>query len=180
MTSLTLRIPKGLWADLEETVIQQDRHFLTEVARALGLPVPEVLRRCLGTGAVTPVPVLWLASSSEEESTDICPWWSSSSSSSGSLWKPCHRPRMGPTLPCCHHDGTSISSTKYRLGTDPFIVALPRRWPVRFRSAIVWADPEGIEPALYEDGRPELEGRFRFIDHRGRRIALFIKNAATT
>ena len=36
-----LRIPHGLWKDLEDTVIQQDRQFLTEVARNLGLPVKE-------------------------------------------------------------------------------------------------------------------------------------------
>ena len=36
---VTFRIPRGLWRDLEETVIQQDRQFLSEVARQLGLPV---------------------------------------------------------------------------------------------------------------------------------------------
>ena len=175
MTSQTqiLRIPKGLWADLEETVIQQDRQFLTDVARSLGLSVPEVLRRCLGTGAVTPIPVLWISSPDQEETTDTCPWWSSTPN--GALWRPCHRSRMAPTLPCCRHEGISSGSI-YRLASDPFITALPKRWPVRFRSAIVWADPDGIEPAVYEDGRPELEGRFRFIQHRGKRIALFIKN----
>ena len=172
MTSLTLRIPKGLWADLEETVIQQDRQFLTEVARSLGLPVPEVLRRCLGTGATTPIPVLWISSPDQEET---CPWWSSTPN--GALWRPCHRPRMAPTLPCCRHDGVSHSGL-HRLASDSFIAALPKRWPIRFRSVIVWADPDGIEPAVYEDGRPELEGQFRFIQHRGKRIALFIKNAA--
>ena len=171
----TLRIPKGLWADLEETVIQQDRQFLTEVARSLGLPVPEVLRRCLGTGATTPIPVLWIpsASSSNEEDPDTCPWWSSTPN--GALWRPCHRPRMAPALPCCQHEGAA-SSARHKLATDPFITGLPKRWPVRFRSVIVWADPEGLETAVYEDGRPELEGRFRFIQHRGKRIALFIKN----
>lgn len=184
MTSLTLRIPKGLWADLEETVIQQDRQFLTEVARSLGLPVPEVLRRCLGTGATTPIPVLWIPSPpspDQEEITDTCPWWSSTPN--GALWRPCHRPRMAPMLPCCRHEGvaSSVSSgSTYRLASDPFIKALPKRWPVRFRSVIIWADPDGIEPAIYEDGCPELEGRFRFIQHRGKRIALFIKNTALT
>lgn len=183
MTSLTLRIPKGLWADLEETVIQQDRQFLTEVARSVGLPIPEVLRRCLGTGAATAIPVLWSPFSTTEDDSDDeeittpnatpCPWWTGT----GALWRPCQRARLSPTLPCLHHEGLT-SSSQVRLGTDPFILALPKRWPVRFRGQLLWADPEGLEPPLSEDGRPEMEGRFRFLTQKGRRIALFIKNEA--
>jgi hypothetical protein len=171
MTSLTLRIPKGLWKDLEETVIQQDRQFLTEVARTLGLPVTETLRRCLGTGTATPIPVLWIPHQHEEESR--CPWWSAA----GALWRPCQRLRIAPTLPCIHHECTSKEN---RLASDPFILGLPKRWPVRFRDQLLWADPEGLEPALHEDGRPELEGRFRFTEHQGRRVAIFIKHEETT
>jgi hypothetical protein len=173
MTSLTLRIPKGLWADLEETVIQQDRQFLTEVARSLGLPIPEVIRRCLGSGAATPIPVLWAPHPSEEDEESKCPWWTAT----GSLWRPCQRLRLAPTLACLHHESTSKGG---RLASDPFIRGLPKRWPVRFRDQLLWADPEGLEPALHEDGRPELEGRFRFTEHQGRRVAIFIKHEATT
>jgi hypothetical protein len=171
MTSLTLRIPKGSWDDLEQTLIQFDRQFLSEVARTLGLPVTEALRRCLGSGAATPLPVLWTPH--EEEMEDRCPWWSAT----GALWRPCQRLRLAPTLPCIHHECASSSN---RLASDPFILGLPKRWPVRFRDQLLWADPEGLEPALHEDGRPELEGRFRFTHHQGRRVAIFIKHEATT
>lgn len=69
-----------------------------------------------------------------------------------------------------------------RLGSDPFILALPKRWPVRLDSILYWADPAGLEPALHEDGRPMTEGRFRFSTQNGKRAALFIKNTneATT
>lgn len=174
MTSLTLRIPKGLWADLEQTVIQQDRQFLSEVARSLGLPVQEVLRRCLGSGTATPIPVLWIPHPHEDsEDESKCPWWTAT----GALWRPCQRLRLAPTLPCIHHE---CASKEGRLASDPFILGLPKRWPVRFRDQLLWADPEGIEPALHEDGRPELEGRFRFTEHQGRRVAIFIKHEATT
>jgi len=180
MTSLTLRIPKGLFADLEETVIQYDRQFLTEVARTLGLPITEVLRRCVGTGASTPIPVRWISPASvsaddEEEDLPLCPWWTAT----GSLWRPCHRQRLSPTLPCIQHECASTSKG-YRLASDPFIMGLPKWWPVRFRGQLLWADPEGLAPPLHEDGRPELEGRFRFIQHQGRRIALFIKHTTAT
>jgi hypothetical protein len=180
MTSLTLRIPKGLWADLEETIIQQDRQFLTEVARSLGLPIPDVIRRCLGTGAATAIPVLWTPFSTTEEDSDEevtspnatpCPWWTAT----GALWRPCPRARLSPTLPCLLHEGLTSSPT-CRLGTDPFILALPKRWPVRFRSKLMWVDPLGLEPPLHEDGRPDMEGQFRFLTQKGCRIALFIKN----
>ena len=177
MTSLTLRIPKESFNDLTDTLIQFDRQFLTMVASSLGLPVAEVLRRCLGTGAATPIPVLWIShpypneEGDEEESK--CPWWTAT----GALWRPCQRLRLAPTLPCIHHE--CISSTS-RLGSDPFILGLPKRWPIRFRDQLLWGDPTGIEPALHEDGRPELEGRFRFTQHQGRRVAIFIKHEATT
>jgi hypothetical protein len=174
MTSLTLRIPKGSFDDFTETVIQFDRQFLTMVAPTLGLSVAEVLRRCLGTGAATPIPVLWAPHPSEDdEDLPKCPWWTAT----GSLWRPCQRLRLAPTLACLHHDSTSKGG---RLASDPFIRGLPKRWPVRFRDQLLWADPEGLEPALHEDGRPELEGRFRFTEHQGRRVAIFIKHEATT
>ena len=172
MTSQTLRIPKGLWADLEETVIQQDRRFLTEVAQSLGLPVQEVLRRCLGNGAATPIPVLWFPS---VDTTEQCPWWSLT----GALWKPCHRSRMSPTLACCHHVDATPNS-KQRMMSDPYVAALPTRWPVRYKGELLWADPAGIEPALHEDGRVEKEGRFRFFEHLGKRCAIFIKTEVVT
>lgn len=174
MTSLTFRIPKGSHDDLTETLIQFDRQFLTEIARSLGLPIPEVIRRCLGSGAATPIPVLWAPHPTEDdEDLPKCPWWTAT----GSLWRPCQRLRLAPTLACLHHESTS---KRGRLATDPFILGLPKRWPVRFRDQLLWADPEGIEPALHEDGRPMSEGRFRFTEHQGRRVAIFIKHETTT
>ena len=165
----TLRIPRGLWNDLEETVIQQDRLFLTEVARSLGLPLQEVLRRCLGTGAPQPCPVLWMPLNTQEP--DACPWWECH----GSLWRRCPRVRLSPTLPCAIHERCTPCPLA-RLDDDPVIRALPWRIPVRVGNRCLWVDPTGQAPTLREDGYPETEGVVRWITHRGARIPAWQAN----
>jgi hypothetical protein len=156
MTSL--RIPRGLWDDLEESVIKQDRAFLIEVARSLGLPVQDVLRKCLG-GAPTSVPVLWMHD--YQGDIDICPW----ATLQGSLWFPCQRKRLSPNLPCCVHE-----RDKGRLTSD--LVGLLRRIPVRHKRHIYWVDPAGEEPPLKEDGSV-AEGSFLIRKHKGQTIAVY-------
>jgi hypothetical protein len=157
MTQLqTLRIPRGLWADLEETVIQQDRQFLSEVARSLGLPVAEVLRRCLGTGAPTSIPVLWT-----DPTTDpcACPWWECHGDG---LWRRCPRQRLSATLPCPIHE-RSTPCPMSRPDKDPVIRALRRVVPVLWNDELFWVDPSGVEPAFREDGTTDTEGTFQQI-----------------
>jgi hypothetical protein len=155
-----MRIPRGLWADLEETVIQQDRQFLSEVARSLGLPVPEVLRKCLGTGGTsTPCPVLWAPTTfleGGEEVRPTCPWWECHG---GSLWRPCPRIRLSPSLPCAIHE-RCVPCPLTRLGNDPELVSLPRMLPATKGEGepLYWYDPAEVLPTLSEDGRP-VEGR---------------------
>jgi hypothetical protein len=173
-TQITLRLPKGLWADLEETIIQQDRQFLTEVARSLGLPVPEVLRRVLGTGAPQPLPVLWTPPTATADDPTACPWWECH----GALWRRCPRTRLSPTMPCPVHE-RSTPCPFTRLDSDPVIRALPWRTPVMSRGHLYWIDPTGEALPLTEDGRPDTTCSFRWIHHRGKRILARVPVAET-
>jgi hypothetical protein len=161
MTQIKIRIPRGLWEDLEVSVMKQDRQFISDVARALGLPVQEAIRKCLGP-ALTPLPTLWIHDSNVE---DICPWLTLR----GALWTPCVRPRLSPTLPCCYHEKDKDAKLK----TDPDIVAAPRRYPVKREGILYWVDPTGEAPPLYEDGTV-APGQFRFSQHKGKKIAFWI------
>jgi len=161
-TQQLLRIPRGLWADLEETVIQQDRQFLAEVARSLGLPVQEVLRRCLGTGAPTSLPTLW-ASPHLDTETDLCPWWECHGDG---LWRRCPRLRLAPSMPCQVHERCTPCPMA-RLQSDPVIRALPWRVPVIWEEKLYWVDPSGSAPPFREDGTLVSEGTFRRISVEG-------------
>jgi hypothetical protein len=164
MTTLslqTLRVPKGLWTDLETTVIQQDRAFLTEVARDLGLPVADVLRRCLGTGAPHQIAVL---SGSPSDDPGCCPWWSRTDDG---CWMPCKRLRLAPTSGCQQHMHTKASEQQ-RLGSDPHLVALPVLQPFRYEGEVFWYLP-GFS-VYREDGRIEPTRSFKVVDFRGQRL----------
>jgi len=152
----TLRIPRGLWADLEETIIQQDRQFLTEVARSLGLPVQEVLRKILGTGAPQPVAVL-----SGTVDTDLCPWWTRSAHG---LWRPCCRLRLNPTSACQEH-----MRNQHAASLESDLSALPTLQPVNYDGNIYWINEDTV---YREDGTIEPSRKFKFIDHRGQRICV--------
>lgn len=154
---LTLRIPRGLLADLEETVIQQDRQFLSEVARSLGLSVPEVLRRCLGTGAPVPVPVLWAPPATANSEPVACPWWECHGEG---LWRPCPRLRLSPTMPCAVHE-RSVPCPLTKLASDPELKAMPTFDPVLHEGALYWVDPTGVHPPFREDGTIETAGRIK-------------------
>lgn len=162
MTTLTLqslRVPKGLWTDLETTVIQQDRAFLTEVARDLGLPIAEVLRRCLGTGAPQQIAVL---SGSPTEDPGCCPWWTRSDDG---CWMPCKRLRLTPTAGCQIHTKTNEQN---RLGSDPHLASLPVLQPFRYEGQLFWF-LQGL-PVFREDGSREPTHRFTFVNFRGQRM----------
>lgn len=164
---LSMRIPKGLWDDLEETVIHQDRLFLTDVARSCGLPVQEVLKRCLGTGSLQSVPTLWIPPESSEEA---CPWYDCHG---GNLWKRCTRMRLSPSLPCYKHERT-VRSAVNRTHDDPFIRSLPSFVPVRRNGILYWVDPSRKGATLHEDGSPVMDGEIRFTTYNGRRVAIWI------
>jgi hypothetical protein len=166
---LTLRIPRGLWADLEETVIQQDRQFLSEVARSLGLPVQEVLRRCLGTGATTSIPTLW----TDGSEPTACPWWECHGDG---LWRRCPRQRLTAKMPCPIHE-RSTPCPLARPDTDPVIRALRRVEPVLWNDELFWVDPTGAEPAFREDGTVDTEGHFIRATLKGKPVWLRRLNA---
>lgn len=162
----SLRLPRGLLRDLEDTVIQQDRLFLAEVARTLGLPTQEVIRRCLGTGAPQPTPVLWAPHDSDDH--ECCPWWEMHGDG---LWRRCPRMRLCPTLPCQIHE-RSTPCPLTRLNSDPHIRNLPRYEPVSWNDEIYWMDPTGEHATFREDGSVDRTGTFRYITHEGERICV--------
>ena len=155
---LTLRIPRGLWHDLEDTVYQQDRQFLTEVARTLGLPPAEVIRRCIGTGGTkTTVPVLWTLPSSEDPVA--CPYWECHGDG---LWRRCPRHRLSPSMPCTVHERGSTGTPRSCLFSDPVLGELPWRVPVRRENGeLFWGDPTGNAPPFRENGTVEPTLMFR-------------------
>ncbi len=165
---VTFRIPRGLWRDLEETVIQQDRQFLSEIARQLGLPVQDVLRRCLGTGAPQPVPVLWMPV--KGPAPCACPWWERHGDG---LWRKCPRLRLSSTLPCQFHERCTPCPLA-RLDSDPHIQALPWLQPIKHNDRLYWYDPTGSLPLYREDGTVETDGRIRFATNpEGKRVPIW-------
>ena len=169
MQTRTLRIPKGLWDDLEEVVILQDRQFLTDVARSLGLPVQDVLKKCLGTRpTLTSIPALWMT---DEEPTR-CPWWNLY----GSLWRPCPRQRLSASLPCCKHERSTTTATQ-KIASDPSLASLTMRVPVLHEDALYWVDETG-QP-LHEDGRVVEDVTVRFTEFKGKRVAIWQRNRPT-
>lgn len=171
----TLRLPRGLWSDLEETVILYDRQFLTEVARSLGLPVGDVLRRCLGTGAPQTVPILWGSCADAEEKGARCPWWECR----GYLWRPCPRPRLTASLPCAIHE-RSTPCPLALLDTDPYLRKLPTYEPLQHEGDLYWWDPKGTLPLLTEDGISIDDVTIRRCKYRGKDVLVWVKAKETT
>lgn len=155
----TLRIPRGLWNDLEESVIKQDRIFLAEVARALGLPFQEVMRK-VGP-ATTVMPTLWVGDASDPTR---CPWYTRRGES---VWFPCQRLRLSPTMPCCVHE---------RQGPcDSLVNKLeqkPKAFPVVRKGVLYWVTEDGT--AYDEAGSEITNGLFRFMTFREKKIALWV------
>jgi hypothetical protein len=168
LTYMTLRLPRGLLQDLEETIIQQDRQFLTEVGLSMGLSRPEVaamIRRVLGTGAPQTIPVLWAppetanTDDDEDEPRDnFCPWWECRGEG---LWRRCPRHRISPHLPCPIHE-RSVPCPLTRLNTDPFIQALPALTPMEFNGRLFWTLPDN-QTCYAEDGSLPTDGAIRFV-----------------
>ena len=144
----TLRMPRGLWDDFESTVIRQDSAWLTHVAREVGLPPAEVIRKVLGTGA----PQLALISA---EPLDPCPWYTRLGAG---LWMPCKRQRIRPAGPCQFHErptpNTSIS-----------VDGVGKVKPYLFNGRIYWSSEEPDADIFREDGT--LETGFRFHTYIG-------------
>ena len=172
-TYMTLRLPRGLLQDLEETVIQQDRQFLTEVGLSLGLSRAEItgmIRQVLGTGALQPMPVLWATSAT---TPNFCPWWECRGDG---LWRPCPRHRISPSLPCAIHE-RSVPCPLTRLDSDPIIKDLPQLQPISHRGRMFWISPDATI-CYNEDGTIPTDGAIRFINRKGERVPVFASTEA--
>ena len=154
-----LRMPRGLWADLEDTIIQQDRAFLSEVARALGLPVAEVIKRCLGTGAPQAVLV-------GDDEAGGCPWWEKTEL----LWRPCSRRRLTATSPCPVHTHSKPSPTLC-LGSDDRLAAVEQATAFLWDGDLYWCSP--ISGTTVREDGTLVPFTFKQIEHQGSPI--FVK-----
>jgi len=161
MTQKMLKMPKGLWTDFEETIIQQDRQFLTEVARGFALPVAEVLRRCLGIGSPQAILV-------GEDETDSCPWWTKQGDG---LWRPCGRRRLTATTPC-HLHTRSTPSLQQCLGSEPHLSTIEEARPMSWKGEVFWVTDTDT---YHEDGRL-ASIKFKQIEHRGKPVYVAVKN----
>jgi hypothetical protein len=156
-TQQMLRLPRGLWEDLEKTVIIHDRAILTMIARDLGLPVKEVLQKCLGSSG-SPQAVLIAA-----DTLDPCPWLDRHGDG---LWIPCHRQRIHPSRPCQFHERPGLNSSLL-IGHS-----LGKAFPVSYKGRIYWTSDEPDADVFHEDGTLETELRFEFFeDEEGERVA---------
>ena len=178
----TLRLPRGILEDLQETVIQQDRQFLTEVGLSMGLTRQEItamIRTVLGTGAPQAIPVLWAPPAWDPTDTDdtddaearpykhFCPWWERHGEG---LWRRCPRHRIGPQLPCPIHE-RSLPCPLTRLYTDPVIRELPLLHPVTHDGRLYWTRDAPAAPCYNEDGTIPTEGTIHYVTFRGERVA---------
>ena len=176
LTYKTLRLPRGLLQDFEETVIQFDRQFLTEVGLSLGMTraaIAPLIRQVLGTGASQPVLALWAPPFEEEEAPAFCPWWECHG---GNLWRRCPRHRVSPSLPCSIHE-RAVPCPLTRLDTDPFLQEMPLLQPVEYENRIFWVGAEGT-PCYNEDGTVPMDGVIRFYTVDGERVPVFVTAAA--
>lgn len=175
----TLRLPRGLLEDLEESVIQFDRQFLTEVGLSLGLSraaIAPMIRQILGTGAPQNILTLWTPPVTDTDTDTnllFCPWWECHG---GNLWRRCPRHRLSPSLPCCIHE-RAVPCPLTRLGTDPELLALPLLQPIEYDNRIFWVGPDGT-PCYAEDGTVPTDGVIRFATDNGERVPLFVPYAA--
>jgi hypothetical protein len=185
-TFITLRLPRGILEDLQETVIQQDRQFLTEVGLSMGLSRSEIgamIRMVLGTGAPQTIPVLWAppawdptatdaATDDTEEEADarpykhFCPWWERHGEG---LWRRCPRHRIGPQLPCPIHE-RSLPCPLTRVYTDPVIQELPLLYPFTHDGRLFWTRDTPGAPCYNEDGTVPTDGTICFVTFRGQRV----------
>ena len=160
MTSLTLRMPRGLWEDFEQAVIIQSRAWLKEIARELGLPAADLIRICLGTSGV-PQTVLIAAEPQEQ-----CPWYNCLGDG---LWRRCQRQRLRPTGPCQFHERSS-DKIQSALSVDGLGVV----HPYSFNGQIYWTADEPNAPVFREDGTVETEFSIAFFNDVGERKPIIV------
>jgi hypothetical protein len=161
MTLQMMRVPRYLWSDFEETVIHHDSQFLKEVARSLGLPANEVIRRCLGTGAAAAI-------LTGDIHTDRCAWWDRYG---GYLWRPCCRVRLTHSTACAVHMHSKPSHIVC-LGSDSRITSLPIAHPYRWCGRLYWQTNTDPVATFREDGQREPSVSFIHVMFRGQRICV--------
>lgn len=119
------------------------------VARELGIPVAEALKKVLGKGAPQQVAVLMAADTLEN-----CPWHDRLGDG---LWMPCARQRLSETRPCQFHERPHFLSSLTEAAT------LKKVHPYRYEGRIYWTIKGDADADIFcEDGTLEKEFRFKF------------------
>lgn len=161
----TLRIPRGLWKDLEDTIIESDKKFLEEISRTLGLNKNEVFAHCGygkgGGGERKSIPCCILGIEQDDSDEKLrCPWYSKI----GHIWEPCIHLRMSESTPCPLHIFTNPSN-KYALRNSPFIQSLPVVQKIFYNDDLYWVLFNGKQTThvFREDGTLDETLKFRWI-----------------
>ena len=124
------RIPLGLWDSLQEVCAQNDRRFIKDVARIIGVDASDIRKRVFGVrGIQTTVAV------------EDGPWWSAAqcpvmSKQVGSMWQRC----TANCSPCgfCWDHRSFRPSDMLKLHTDSYFQTLDKRHPYMYNDEVVW------------------------------------------
>ena len=138
------RIPLGLWDSLQEVCAQNDRRFIKDVARIIGVDASDIRKRVFGVrGIQTTVAV------------EDGPWWSAAqcpvmTKQVGCMWQRCTA-NCSPSGFCWDHR-TFRPSDFLKLHTDSFFQSLDKRHPYMYNDEVVWVSEK--------DGSVMLHGEF--------------------
>jgi len=142
----TQHIPAALWKSLQDICWTQDRKFIQDVSRIIGVDSADVMRRVVGRRGEPNIVLV-----------DKDPWWMGTQCTimergldGGKLWRRCNK--LGESNSYCwnHRNFTKPSAFIKKVG-DSYFDRLLKRYPVRVLDEIVWVCEKGT--VLGEDGR---------------------------
>ena len=129
MESETLRLPVGLLDSLKTHCYNIDRRFISSVSRITGIPVENLRKRIVGSGAQVPVFV-------EKE-----PWWASTQCASmeveGVLWRRCGAVSESNEYCWKHRDGKTARYDAAQFHKQKLLK------PYRLNGSVVWVAKDG-------------------------------------
>ena len=129
MESEILRLPVGLLDSLKTHCFNIDRRFLSSVSRITSIPVENLRKRILGSGAQVPIFV------------DKEPWWTSTQCASmeveGLLWKRCGSVSESNGYCWKHRDGKTMRYDDTQFQKQSLLK------PYRLNGAVVWVAKDG-------------------------------------
>ena len=130
------RVPAGLWEHLQDLTARSDDAFLRDVARIANIPFLSLRKLFPTRGVMTKL------------ATDgNVPWWHDQQCSMvekqpSGVWIRCSTPMFEG--PCCIQHRSKKSGSSLKVHNDPYLSALPTRYPVRVDGRVLWVDSSGV------------------------------------